>query len=94
MLIHPLIIGELACGHIGLRERTLLLLRQLPSCDVAEHEEVLALIQSRRIHGRGLGIVDVHLLASASLSRAPLWTQDRALARVARELGLAGEMRH
>ena len=40
--------------------------------------------------GRGIGYIDVHLLASAALTEAGrLWTRDRRLAAVAGELELA-----
>jgi len=38
--------------------------------------------------GRGIGWVDVHLLASARLTGIPLWTLDRRLKEVAGSLGL------
>jgi hypothetical protein len=57
--------------------------------EVAEHGEALAFLESHRLSGRGLGWVDVHLLASAKLSAAPLWTIDRRLGDVARDLHLA-----
>ena len=39
--------------------------------------------------GAGVGWIDVHLLVSAALSRAPLWTLDRRLAAVAGRLALS-----
>ena len=39
--------------------------------------------------GRGIGFVDVHLLASSALSEATLWTKDKRLLEVASALGLA-----
>jgi predicted nucleic acid-binding protein len=56
---------------------------------MVSHDEVLALIVRRRLSGRGIGWIDAHLLASAIVERAPLWTLDRRLAAVARDLGLA-----
>ena len=84
---HPFVIGELACGNLRRREEILSLLEALPSVEAATHEEVLSLVDARRLMGRGLGWVDVHLLASALLSGVPLWTGDRRLAEAARELG-------
>jgi predicted nucleic acid-binding protein len=37
------------------------------------------------LYGRGLGWIDLHLLASASMSKATLWTIDRALKRAAEQ---------
>lgn len=48
------------------------------------------LIDGDQLIGRGIGYVDVHLLASARLSHCRLWTQDRRLAAVAQEQGLGG----
>ena len=84
------VIGELACGL--LRDRTLVfeLLGQLPQAPVATYAEALALIAARQLMGRGIGYVDVHLLASTALGGGiRLWTRDRRLADVARELDLA-----
>ena len=86
---HPFVVGELACGNLENRRQILRLLEALPSADVAEHAEVLAFLEAHRLAGRGLGWVDAHLLASARLTRLPLWTLDRRLAANARELALA-----
>jgi predicted nucleic acid-binding protein len=87
---HPFILGELACGNLRAREEVLSLLAALPQVPMAEHEEVLALVEGNRLMGRGLGWIDMHLLASARLARTALWTLDRRLASVAGELGLGG----
>ena len=86
--IHPMVIGELACGN--LRNRTILAnLQMLPQSTVATHDEALAMIEQHKLMGRGVGFVDVHLLASAKLSKAKLWTRDKRLAGVAAEFDLA-----
>ena len=89
VLCHPFVVGELACGSLSDREHFLHLLAALPQAELAEHREVLLLVRTRRIHGRGLGWIDMHLLASASLERCVLWTLDKRLETVARELGVA-----
>jgi predicted nucleic acid-binding protein len=48
----------------------------------------MRLVNDRQIIARGIGWVDVHLLAAALLAGARLWTRDRALAAVAAELGV------
>lgn len=90
VLMHPAIIEELACGSLPRRKETLDLLRALPLAPVAEHAEALELIANERLHGSGLGAVDVHLIASARLAGAGLWTKDKALAREAKRLGVWG----
>ena len=87
VLCHPFIVGEIACGSIKNRDEVLGLLAILPQVTVAEHDEVLNLAHRRHLYGRGLGWIDLHLLTSAILSNALLWTDDRRLAAVAAEMG-------
>jgi len=90
VLIHPFVLGELACGNLKNRREVLRLLGDLPPAPMAEKSEALELIERRALMGRGIGYVDVHLLASVTLSHgAHLWTRDRRLAGVAAELKLA-----
>jgi predicted nucleic acid-binding protein len=79
---------ELACGHLIPRMELLDLLAALPRAPVASHEEALALLSRETLHATGLGAVDVHLLASARLARARLWSRDDSLAKAARKLGI------
>ncbi len=88
VLCHPFIIGELACGNLTRRKEILSLLSKLPECPVAEHDEMLAFVETNRLMASGIGWIDVHLLASVALSQAQLWTLDRRLAEIARSLGL------
>lgn len=90
VLCHPFVIGELACGNLANRAEVLRLLAALPQAPRAADAEVLAFVEGRRLEGRGLGYIDVHLLAAALLAGSvPLWTLDRRLASAARELGVA-----
>ena len=89
VLIHPWVIGELACGNLRNRSQVLELLQGLPAATVASDAEVLLLIERDRLMGRGIGYVDAHLVAAARLSHCRLWTQDRRLAAVALEQGVA-----
>ena len=90
VVVHPFVIGELACGNLRNRGALLALLGKLPRAAVATDEEALHFIESHRLMGRGIGYVDVHLLASAALlGDGRLWTLDRRLAKVAAELKLA-----
>lgn len=89
VLVHPFVVGELACGSPPKRTETLELLRALPSAAVATENEVLQMIESRRLMGRGIGYIDAHLLAAAIIDRALLWTFDATLHRIAVELGVA-----
>jgi predicted nucleic acid-binding protein len=88
VLTHPFVIGELACGNLARRDEVLGLLAALPRAPEATHAEALALVAEARLAGRGLGWIDVHLLAAALLAGARLWTGDRALAAAAARLGV------
>lgn len=86
---HPFVIGELACGSLRQRDDVLRLFEALPSALVATDEEARELVNRERLHGSGLGWIDVHLLASARLSHMSLWSADRRLRQAAIRLGLA-----
>jgi hypothetical protein len=87
---HPFVIGELACGNIRSRAKVLKLLGDLPSAILATHEEAIHTVESNALQGTGIGWVDVHLLASALLSRTPIWSRDKPLNKAAEKLGIAG----
>jgi predicted nucleic acid-binding protein len=90
VLMHPFVLGELACGNIKNRGEVLRLLGDLPAAPTATEHEALGLIERRALMGRGIGYIDVHLLASAALADVGwLWTRDRRLAAVAADLELA-----
>jgi predicted nucleic acid-binding protein len=86
VLCHPLIAGELACGNFKDRAVILSFLQLLPMSIEAEHEEVLSFIESHHLMGKGMGYLDIRLLASAVLTDAPIWTLDKKLARAADSL--------
>jgi hypothetical protein len=65
------------------RQEILALLKALPEAPIAGQEEVLRFVESRRLYGRGLGWVDVNLLASALLAKCRLWTLDKPLRNAA-----------
>jgi len=79
IVTHPFVIGELACGQIRRRNEVLDDLERLPTIQAAEHAEVLALVEARRLAGSGIGWTDAHLIAAALIARVDLWTLDRAL---------------
>jgi predicted nucleic acid-binding protein len=89
---HPFVIGEIACGALRNRRRILEDLQALPLAVAASDDEVLTLIETRKLWGKDLGWVDAHLLASAVLSRCRLWTYDSALHRAAGSLGLRADV--
>ena len=86
---HAFVIGELACGNLKSRARVIDLLQALPRLAMAMDDEVLYFIERHKLMGRGIGYVDAHLLAAASISGSLLWTRDKRLRELATELGVA-----
>jgi predicted nucleic acid-binding protein len=89
VLMHPFVSGELACGNLKNRLAVLSDLQNLPEAKLASNPEVLQLVESRKLWGRGLGWIDAHLLAAAMLSNCRLWTLDKRLRQVATEIGVS-----
>ena len=85
---HTHVIGELACGNLKNREEIISLLQALPMTPVVEFDEYLFFIEQHQLSGKGIGFVDIHLLASATLDQVPLWTADKRLEDAATQLGL------
>jgi predicted nucleic acid-binding protein len=88
VLMHPLVLGEIACGSLHRRSSILSDLGQLPQAVSAENGEVLEFLEQHRLYGKGIGWIDAHLLASTALSRCRLWTLDSRLGDAAASLRL------
>ncbi|MFZ4125592.1 MAG: type II toxin-antitoxin system VapC family toxin [Rickettsiales bacterium] len=91
VLIHPLVIGELALGSLRKRDTILQLLNDLPRAITVSESEMLDFITKHALFGQGIGYVDAHLLAAARLNGVMLWTRDKRLREAAIKLGLANE---
>ncbi|HEX3685014.1 MAG TPA: PIN domain-containing protein [Bryobacteraceae bacterium] len=83
VLMHPFVLGELACGSMKNRKRILADLNELPLAISATHEEVMRLLDRQALWSTGIGWVDAHLIASALLSNCRLLTTDARLAAAA-----------
>ena len=90
VLIHPMVIGELACGNVNNRAELFSLLSSLPQVPVATDDEVIFFVEHHKLMGKGIGYIDAHLLTAATLA-APtqVWTTDRRLLELAAHLGVA-----
>lgn len=86
VVCHPFIIDELASGNLKNRREILSLLQELPAVEMAEHEEILQFIDKNYLMGKGLGLTDIHLLASAVLTDIPLWTNDKILKQISAKM--------
>ena len=89
IMTHDFVRGELACGGLRQRREALHWLAALPRAPLASTDEVLHLVDSRKLMGRGIGWTDAHLLAGAILGGVRLWTLDSALKKIAATLGVA-----
>ena len=90
VLGHPFVRGELALGNLRQREEILTALDNLPQAPVVFTNEVNYFIEKQALYGLGIGLIDVHLLASTRLlGNARLWTQDKRLLAAASRLNLA-----
>ncbi|RPH35288.1 MAG: PIN domain-containing protein [Chloroflexi bacterium] len=88
---HPFVYGELLFGDRGGRKTFLADFELIDQAPVVPHAEVVAFVRDRMLHGRGIGWMDAHLLASALVGRLTLWSADSPLAAVATELGVGYE---
>ncbi len=85
---HSLIIGELACGYMPDRDEILAHLSELPKLSTINDHDLLYFIEKHQFMGKGLGVVDVHLLASSFMGGLPIWTEDKPMKVAAHQLGL------
>lgn len=89
VVTHPLVRLELALGSIANRTTVLAELARLPQVTVADTDDLFRFVEARKLQRRGIGITDLHLLASALLDRTiSIWTRDRRLRDIADELGV------
>ena len=90
VVMHPFVVGEIACGSLKDRQSLLELLHDLPGAVIATDNEAMQFIERHRLFGKGIGYIDVHLLASVALTGgAQLWTRDQRLRQVAAAMGFA-----
>lgn len=90
VVMHPFVVGEIACGSLKDRQSLLELLHDLPGAVIATDDEAMQFIERHRLYGKGIGYIDVHLLASVALTGgAQLWTRDQRLRQVAAAMGFA-----
>ncbi len=89
IVVHPFVVAELALGSLRRRTETLALLDLLPQVRMPNLAEVRLMIEARRLYGLGIGLIEVHLIASIFVnSPALLWTRDKPLRKVAERLGI------
>jgi predicted nucleic acid-binding protein len=89
ILIHSMVLCELACGSLPSRATTLAELGKLPRSAEASHAETMAFIGRHGMFALGMGFPDAHLLAAIALTPGGrLWTRDAPLDSASERLGL------
>ena len=86
---HEFVYGELLVGDRGGRQKLLNSYEWMEQVPAVPHSDVVAFVRARKLHGRGIGWIDLHLLASALVGGVQLWTADGPLGTIADELGIA-----
>ena len=90
VLMHPLILGEIAMGRFKNRTSFLHELQKLNEPVVATDAEVLTFIERNRLFGLGLGYIDAHILLATRLTGdSLLWTRDKRLDAEAQAMSVA-----
>jgi predicted nucleic acid-binding protein len=93
LCIHPFVIGELACGNLPDRQKTLTYLDQLKALPVIGVGDVRVMVEARGLWSKGIGLTDAQLLASCLATPGTrIWTSDTPLARVAQTLGIGAKV--
>jgi predicted nucleic acid-binding protein len=88
---HEFVYGELLIGDRGGRKKLLTAYERMHQAATVPHREVIEFVRVRELYGRGVGWIDVHLLASAVVERLQIWTADPRFAAMAVDLGVAYE---
>jgi len=88
---HELVYGELLIGDRGGRRELLAAYERMHQAATVPHRDVVVFVRDRDLHGRGVGWMDVHLLASAIVGRLQLWTADPRFSALANQFGVAYE---
>jgi predicted nucleic acid-binding protein len=89
-LAHDFVHGELLLGKGGrTRQEIVELYARLKRLHVVSHDAALAFAKKHKLDNRGLGWVDVHLLAAAYENKAKVWTNDKEMKTAATELEIA-----
>jgi predicted nucleic acid-binding protein len=84
ILTHPFVIGEIAMGSLANRQQIIGLMKALPGITKADDEEILHFVDLLGLYGKGIGLVDAHLLAATLLTPGVrLWALDKRLATIA-----------
>jgi predicted nucleic acid-binding protein len=89
VMVHPMVLGEIACGTPPNRDRTLTDLEKLQQTQLASVREVMVFVERERLFGMGCGLIDMQLLVSTMMTAGvELWTLDKRLSVLAERFGV------
>ena len=86
-----MVCGELLIGDRGGRRKLLAAYERMHQAAMVPHRDVVTFVRDRDLHGRGVGWIDIHLLASAIVGSLQLWTADPRFSVVADQFGVGYE---
>ena len=90
VVCHPYIVAEVVCGTPPGRRAVISLLAELEAVPMATQDELLALLETRRLFGRGCGFVDLSLLAAVLINEMTvIWTLDKRFEQIAIDMNRA-----
>jgi predicted nucleic acid-binding protein len=93
ILMHEMVLGELAIGNFKNRQLLLKRWSVLPFVQTAADAQVLDFIETHQLMGKGVGWIDLHLLTAVSLANTVhLWTRDKRLKNIAETLNIAASL--
>lgn len=91
VLIHPMVLAEIACGTPPApRQQTITDLSLLQLSNQASLKEVMVFLEQEKLYGLGCGVIDLMLLASTLITPGALfWTLDKRLDTLAQRFNIA-----
>jgi predicted nucleic acid-binding protein len=93
IVMHPFIVAEIALGSLHNRRQRLEDMEALLEVTVAQLGEVRQMIEAHSLYSKGIGLTDAHLIASCLMTPGTrLWTKDSAMQKVAKALGILGDL--
>ncbi len=86
VILHPFVIQELYLGKPKGKEFVFERLVKLPTLSILPDEEFRRFVDRFKIPGKGIGVIDSHLLASAFQQKIALFTFDKKLGHLAQAI--------
>ena len=92
VVTHEMVIGEIACGSLKERPKTLASMDTIAAIPTMTSQDVRNFIEDHDLFSKGIGWVDFHLLSAAIKAGVSIWTKDAKLAEAAKLVGCHYEL--